>query len=381
MINYWFMEIKLFRQLPYTKEYSSSCIMMKLKKEYKLNSNFHLHHILSFAILFAIVVFTSCGESVNRTKYISGKEAVSCYEDFWEEIKKTETLPSENLPYIIKKWHSICNSVQQCLKHDAVVLPRTNHQAIFKIVHDSIKSEFYRLILSEERTYKDILLMKEAASPYSADSSILATAKAAKPFFSSLIHVQGHEGSTKEILKSYRSFLERQLSEGIYNQEGLLEYIKEEDRHFQSFLSCLYDLRNENITDISRNTERCCLAVSQSVAQGKLDELDALVYITMRTNRRLIQNAQVCIEDIHRGRVKTQEQARAYIWMILQVYSSIDGFGLSLLSQSDKATLLKVAEETSAVIEKLNKELALNNDGLSELPALMMKIIVATFQV
>ncbi len=356
---------------------------IKVRICYSRKSYFALYwyNISSFAILIAIAVFTSCKESEDRTKYMSGKDAVSCYKIFLEEIKGSEILTSEDLPFMMKKWRNICDSVQQCIECDTVAPPLTNHRATFKIIHDSIKSEFYRLILSKERTYKDILLMKEAASPYSADSSILATAETAKPFFSSLNHVSGHEGNTKESLKSYRSFLERQLSEGIYNKEGLLEYIKEEDRHFQSFLSCLYDLRNENITDISRNTERCCLAVSQSVAQGKLDELDALVYITMRTNRRLIQNAQVCIEDIDRGRVKTQEQARAYIWMILQVYSSIDGFGLSLLSQSDKATLLKVAEETSTVIEKLNKELALNNDGLSELPALMMKIIVATFQV
>ena len=334
-----------------------------------------------FAILIAIAVFTSCKESENRAKNMSGKDAVSCYKDFLEEIKGTETPLSEDLPFIMKKWRNICDSVQQCIKRDTVVLPHTNHQATFEIIHDSIKSEFYRLILSKERSYKDILLMKEAASSYSADSSILATAEAAKPFFSSLNHVPGHEISTKEILKSYRSFLERQLSEGIHSKEGLLEYIKEEDRHFRSFLSCLHELGNESITDITRNTEQCCMSVSRSVAQGKLDELDALVYITMRTNRRLIQNAQVCIDDIYSGRIKTQEQARAYIWMILQVYSSIDGFGLSLLSQSDKAALLKVAEENPTVIEKLNKELSLNNDGFADLPGLMMKILVATFQV
>ena len=99
---------------------------------------------------------------------MSGKDAVSCYKDFLEEIKGTETPLSEDLPFIMKKWRNICDSVQQCIKRDTVVLPPPNHQATFEIIHDSIKSEFYRLILSKERSYKDILLMKETlkCAPY-----------------------------------------------------------------------------------------------------------------------------------------------------------------------------------------------------------------------
>lgn len=130
---------------------------------------------------------------------------------------------------------------------------------------------------------------------------------------------------------------------------------------------------------IIQNTERCCLQVFRSADRKELSYRDALVYMTMRTNRRLILNASQCIEDVKHGKVKSQANAQAYIWMLVQPYTSIDGLGIAVLSDMDKKQINKVAEETPMAINKLSKILQMDKERTKELPALLMKIIVTTF--
>jgi hypothetical protein len=65
--------------------------------------------------------------------------------------------------------------------------------------------------------------------------------------------------------------------------------------------------------------------VFQSAEDGKISYRDALIYTARRTNRRIILNALACRNDINQGNVKTEAQARAYVWMLLQPYVALDG--------------------------------------------------------
>ena len=94
--------------------------------------------------------------------------------------------------------------------------------------------------------------------------------------------------------------------------------------------------------------------------------------MTMRTNRRLVLNALKCINDVKSGKVKTPTSAQAYIWMLVQPYTSIDGLGIAVLLDVDRKRIDKIADETPMVMEKLKER-------TKELPALFMKIIVTTF--
>lgn len=98
----------------------------------------------------------------------------------------------------------------------------------------------------------------------------------------------------------------------------------------------------------------------------------------MRTNRRLILNVETCLDDIHRGKVTTPEQAHAYIWMILQPYASLDGFCIALLSDREKETLYKLAGRTPEAFRALKKMMHAGNDRLEELPGMLMEIFIAT---
>lgn len=158
----------------------------------------------------------------------------------------------------------------------------------------------------------------------------------------------------------------------------MLAFIKEEDRLFRSFLDHLTELADADLSVITCDTEKCCLSIFQSAENGRLSYRDALVYTARRTNRRIILNALACRDDINQGNVKTEAQARAYVWMLLQPYVALDGFSVAILSDMERTTLHAVADRTPQMIAKLNKTAGTDNDQWRVLPGVLIKIMLTS---
>lgn len=140
----------------------------------------------------------------------------------------------------------------------------------------------------------------------------------------------------------------------------------------------MHDLDGENTTDITRDTERCCSQLFLAAEREEITYREAMLYLAMRTNRRQIQNMQVCIDDIHDRKVKTPAQAQAYIWMLVQPYTSLDGFCLTLLSDGERKQLDRMAAQTPAAFKALIRILQSESARLDELPGMLMEIFIHT---
>lgn len=147
-----------------------------------------------------------------------------------------------------------------------------------------------------------------------------------------------------------------------------MEFIEKEDAVYRAFLVGLHDLGQANVSDITRDTEKCCSEIFLAAQRKEITYKEATTCMAMRTNRRLIQNVRTCLDDIRRGMVKSPQQAHAYIWMILQPYVLLDDFCMMLLSPEDKAALDEIAEETPRAFETLHQVLQSDSNRLPELP-------------
>ena len=142
----------------------------------------------------------------------------------------------------------------------------------------------------------------------------------------------------RQVLSTYRALLAESIRDGIHSRDDLTAYIAREDAVFRGFLTHLHELGSSDVADIACDTERCCSQVFLAAGRGEIAWRDAMLFLAMRTGRRLIQNAHTCIDDIRNRRVKTPQQACAYIWMLLQPYASMDGLCLALLRKSASAS-------------------------------------------
>lgn len=185
-------------------------------------------------------------------------------------------------------------------------------------------------------------------------------------------------GDKQQVLSAYRALLAESVRDGIHSRDDLTAYLKKEDALFRAFLAHLHDLDGSDVADIARDTERCCEQVFLAAGRSEVAWRDAMVFLAVRTNRRLIQNARTCIDDVRNRRVETPQQACAYIWMILQPYASMDGLCLALLSPDDRERLYGIAAQTPTAFEALGAILQSAGDRQDKLPGMLIEAFIHT---
>ncbi len=334
-------------------------------------------HASSIFILLAMFLFTSCKHPGNSPLPTTCYDAINAYRLLLLELHVQKELPTNKLCEKVRKWVQMDSLVRCSILGDSTRTPHSYYIDTYVRTRDSIQLEFNRLILSEGRTYKDAVSLMCAASLFKKDSVLVNKRSEAESFFSTLSDTCSAGYGPETVLKDYRHFLNKQISKGIHGKSDMLSFIKEEDRHFRNFLTHLNEFDGKNINDIIHNAARCCQMVFQSEMCGEITETDALVYMTIRTNHRLIQNAITCIDHVTAGKVKSAKQAQAYAWMILQPYISMDAICVALLYTSDKALLNNLAEKTPGAITSLSKVAGWNEKALDEFPYVLMNLTIA----
>ena len=330
------------------------------------------------AVCFAIFTLASCGKSTDDSMFQTSKHAVNAYRTSLSEMRSMESLSTDRLIEAVNDWQTLRDSVFSCVAKDTADRIHARYESTVQMLHDSLQTEFIRLTDSTPKTFKDVLLIKEQTSPYRQDKELAQGVAMTGAFFDSLDSIRPYQGTAPNIVSAYKNFLTRTIQSGINGKEELLGFIKEEDRLFRSFLAHLPELADADLSAITSGTEKCCLSVFQSAENGRLSYQDALIYFARRTNRRILLNAQSCWNDIHQDKVKTDVQARAYMWMLLQPYISLDGFAMAVLSDKERASLYDVAEQMPSMMAKLNKIIGTDNDQWETLPELLIKVMITS---
>lgn len=330
------------------------------------------------AVCFATVALASCGNKTDNYIFQTDEEAANAYKSYLSEVRNMGTISTERLIESVNEWQILRDSVYACIAKGTTRRPHQNPENTVRMLHDSLRIEFTRLALSQPRSFADVLLIKEKTSQYRKDTELAQAVTDAEPFFRSLNSVAPCHGNAKQTVSIYQSFLANTLKSGIESKDKMLAFMIEEDRMFRSFLSHLPELADADLSAITDETEKCCLSVFQSAEDGKLSYRDALVYTAKRTNRRIVLNVLACCDDIDQNRVKREEQARAYVWMLLQPYISLDGFSMTVISETERIKLYEVANNTPLMIANLNKIIGTENDQWQVLPGVLIKIMLTS---
>lgn len=103
------------------------------------------------------------------------------------------------------------------------------------------------MVLSQTRTYKDILWVKEQISPHLEDKELHRVAETIRPFFASLDNQPVSQRNRQHILATYRATLAETIDYGIHCMADLTTFIEKEDAVYRAFLSRLPDFDGENL--------------------------------------------------------------------------------------------------------------------------------------
>jgi len=331
----------------------------------------------TFAILVATCLVSACSSGKKKHRFESSSEALTEYHAFLSSLKGEKEQSIEKLTASVKEWRVLDDSVLNYVSRDT--LPKAHSYPLldYKKIHDSIKVEYLRLAISKPRNYKDVLLFKSLVIDSCIFVKVKRAAEPALPFFSSLNKQSLYKGTKPKMLMAYREFLERTETAGIHTKSQFLSFLQVEDVLFRSFLSQLYDMNDVSVSAITQSTERICKQVMHRAGSEMISSEDAMIYMTMRSNRRLLLNADVCSSDIRTGKVKSVAQQTAYFWMVLQPYISIDDFGMALLTSEQRKQFEKLASDAPQVVKVMAENLDMEREMTDNLPNLFINLYIS----
>lgn len=287
-------------------------------------------------VLTLVVILSACNKP-DKYQFDTSRSAVETYRGFLSKMKATKTSSTKEFAASLKEWKEVNDTVYKFLVGDSAFIKYHNEANDYLLIHDSIRKELLRLSETWRYGYDDVLSIKEQTSAYKDDKELAEAVHAATPFFASLDSTGTSVCDKASILKRYRFFLATTLRQGINSRGDMLRFIREEDYMFRTFLRHLYEMDDEPLADISQNTETICRNIFIASREGRIPSKDAVVYMSMRTVRRLLQNSAECVENINRLEMKGKSQGNAYLWMIIQPFVSIDPFLLATMTPQERS--------------------------------------------
>ena len=349
--------------------------MQMKKKKTSERKNTQMSFIFHLFFLCLILSMTSC--SVKSDYHFDNPhDALKQYRDFHHSIAAEPKANAEKLADFICQWQELSDTVYNYIKKDPAFTAHTYLSLSFQETSDSVRIELLRL--ASGCNLSDVAYVKMHTSPFRVDTELDNTKKKAATFFSALGKQPIYNrGNAREKINLYRTFLAATKEHGINNQKELLSFLETEDRHFRTFLSNIGDYTDVGLKDVTKMTESICADIFHAASEKRLTSEDAIVYMSMRTCRRLLLNAQVCENLIKTGKIKSESQANAYLWMTLQPFLSMDALAISMLTEEQQQQMAKIAASYPEISQRLAAKGYADPEHLSQIPTQLMRLYIA----
>lgn len=336
------------------------------------------HKTLIFHLFFLcfILMLSACDEKASY-RFNSSTDAIESYKKYHYSLKAITKVDAESLANEITQWQVLHDTIFSYITKDPYYKAHASLSLDFDCVSDSIRNEFMRL--SCNYTMKDVAVVKLMTSPFTNLQELTATMNEAKKFFSSLDKNPPYQNDNiAKQLQAYQEFLQSYDSKAENTMDNVKMFIAEEDRHFRSFLFNIGQYADMGLGEITLLTEKVCGNIYKNAYNGKLPQEEVLVYMSMRTARRLLMNAESCHQLLKEGKVQNPQQADAFLWMVIQPYLSMDAFTVAMLTEEQKSLMLRIANDYSGIVSVLKTKKLVDEEVSKRFPEQLIRLYIST---
>lgn len=334
--------------------------------------------ISSLTLIF-ILTLTGCGKKeMSQQSYSDAETALADYHSFSNSLAKKESVTTSQLIEAANQWKHIVDEVSKALVKESTLPTDSLNAMRYMALRDSITEQFDRLVDSRERTLSDYVQVAKNVTANELDSATVELSLAVHKFYANLDDVNTLGKDAKGTVIAYDRLLEKTIEDGFSDKESVFNFLREEDRAFRSFLEKLPELGALELEGIRDGTTQIMSDIVKLAATENpiLGTDEVVVLLTMRTSRRLLQNALQCVNDIRMKKVRGTDQSIAYQWMLIQPWITFDGFAYAMMSDAQWRVLGILATETPKCLAQIGA-----TDfpiPLEELPALLIKTHIST---
>ncbi len=306
-------------------------------------------HAFTFAILMLCLTIASCQKKGIRVRNI--RETIAASEAHLNLIRDMRTASVDELIGIINMTEELEDSIFSFTAKDSAA---ANQQVQMQIVTvcDSLRFHIMRLALAERRSLADVIYLKTNTIDRQRSCLDPKLQKQAERFFGKL----DNNGTFKDAattIKEYEKLLANNDYWHITSREIFKDFLKREDMCFRSILQFLPVIPQETLQKLTNETATICNAFYASGDKSFAPVDEITVYMTMRYNRRILQNADACRNHIMNGVKLSPATAQNYRWMLLQPFFTIDEMSMATLSSGQQQLLRDIAQDMPELFAKM----------------------------
>ena len=183
--------------------------MKQILHNAKSNSHGGIRLAVFIATVFAVFMLTACSDGNGTKSLRSSDEAIREYHGFLTNLRQSDKVTIQSLAKTINEWRVLDDSVTSCISRDTVKKAHSYPFAVYRELNDSIHIELCRMAMSKQRTFHDLLYLREQTSSHAGDEELQQAVKEAQPFFASLDSLPIYnKGGKQVVLKRYLLFLQ-----------------------------------------------------------------------------------------------------------------------------------------------------------------------------
>lgn len=327
-----------------------------------------------YAVIAVVIIVLTIWACMAKEKPISYhfntiEEAFTECDNQYKEISQIKNTSIKNLSFIINKWTTLRDTTIIMISNDTSTHKKDEYSRQFIKFCHNMQEDIIRLVESETRDMSDYVNLKKLTAYNRRQTLESDYYKQASEIFDTFN--KRTYPDTKTIMQKYRELMKN--SQNMKTERDLIEFIREEDVCFRSTMEHLKDMQPEQLTEISEMTEPIFHRLQNIVDKNDAEESNKrlLAYLSLRINRRVLQNAQACVKDIE-AKVKLDgERAMAYKWMLVQPFLSLDKYTMAYMTDKQCRELEAIAVKLHVYMSYLdgvmvNEKMKKENEHLKE---------------
>ena len=279
-------------------------------------------------------------------------EAIEACKKELDNLSSKTSVDTKELVKLTNEWIEIRDSSYSVFAKDTTMTIKSDKSYAYFMLSDSIRKKLEALAVSKDRTLEDVMYLKLNTAAERNKVSNSKTYQEAVDFYESLDDMPIYTSLAKT-LQEYDLLLK---NTGILKKENqLLEFIKTEDRCYRSLMANLSQVTQTQLEKLTNRTARIISVLYANVGKKNNDANDkAMLYLTMRFNRRIVQNMVACREDIANEKKLNNTQRANYRWMLIQSYMGLDSYSIAALTEKQRKTMLNITKELPVLLTKLD---------------------------
>ena len=296
-----------------------------------------------FALVLSTFSWSSCKNQEPRTRESMLKE----YEAFQDSLCSLPSLSPDDISQIVIRWKSLESELFNLISNDSVNY-QENYNTVYQMAElgNSITEKLESSIDSQLCSYDDILSIQEQiASHYAQLVASDQYCQEAATFYDGLDNYSVSHHSAQSIEKEYLDFLTYATEQSYKDWNTLTDCLRTEDILFRSYLSTMLSHPSDIAFEIVNGTEELSEHMADAIGNDSLNSMKLLAYMTVRTNRRLLNCAQTGLNLSLGNSIGNMQEASLCVSSVMAPYLQFNPNIISLRTARQRNALGLIGNE------------------------------------